>query len=34
MSSPLGKLYTALKDYPEDAFIYKGCGDYIVVMKI
>ena len=27
-------LYNALKEYPEDEYIYKGCGDYIVVMKL
>ncbi len=34
MSSQLDKLYTALKDYPEDEYIYKECGKYIVVMKL
>ncbi len=28
------QLYTALKDYPEDEYIFKGCDNYIVVMKL
>ncbi len=34
MASQLDKLYIALKEYPENEYIYKGCGDYIVVMKL
>ena len=33
MPSQLEMLYDRLKEYPEDEYIYKGCGDHIVVMK-
>ena len=34
MSSRLGKLYDRLKEYPKNEYIYKGCDNYIVVMKL